>query len=339
MNMPRLLRLLTNRLRTLFRRPELELELNEEFQYHLDREQNIASGLSPKDARLEALRSIGAMAQNQEACRDMRQVNWIEDFLQDLRFAAHTLRRNPAFSIVAILALALGIGANTTMLSVAYCIPVSNSALRRCGSDCRGVLQLTSTTGLARTNSTRCVFATTSPGARTIDPSNRSRSFAHRAWTSVVLRASRPNRFRDLRRIVQMMVHVETAIQHWDAVTLCRNRTPACRDRYLWQIAYSVAQRTREIGVRMALGAGRSDVLWMVLRSGLSRAGAGLVIELAGAFAATRLLATMLYGVGTTDVFTFAGAAASIVLVVLLATIVPAFHASRISSIVALRYD
>lgn len=75
MNMPRLLRLLTNRLRTLFRRPELELELNEEFQYHLDREQNIARGSSPKDARLEALRSIGAMAQNQEACRDMRQVN------------------------------------------------------------------------------------------------------------------------------------------------------------------------------------------------------------------------------------------------------------------------
>ena len=71
-------------------------------------------------------------------------------------------------------------------------------------------------------------------------------------------------------------------------------------------IAYSVAQRTREIGIRMALGAQRADMLRMVLRQSLSVVVIGLVIGLAAAFAATRLLASLLYGVGANDLFTLA---------------------------------
>jgi predicted permease len=104
-------------------------------------------------------------------------------------------------------------------------------------------------------------------------------------------------------------------------------------------IAYSVAQRTQEIGVRMALGAAQGDVLRMVVRQGASLATIGITIGLGGAFALTRLLKTMLFGVGTTDAVTFLAAPLAIALVVLLATFVPALRATRISPSIALLYE
>jgi putative ABC transport system permease protein len=104
-------------------------------------------------------------------------------------------------------------------------------------------------------------------------------------------------------------------------------------------IAHSVAQRTHEIGVRMALGAARADVVRMVVRQGASLAAIGIVLGLGGAFALTRLLETMLFGVGVMDALTFAAAPLGIMLVVLLATFIPALRATRISPVVALRYE
>jgi putative ABC transport system permease protein len=104
-------------------------------------------------------------------------------------------------------------------------------------------------------------------------------------------------------------------------------------------IAYSVAQRTHEFGVRMALGAARADVVRMVIRQGMSLAVTGILLGLGGAFAMTRLLRTMLFGVGVADVTTFAIAPLGMLFVVLLATVLPALRATRISPVVALRYE
>jgi putative ABC transport system permease protein len=103
-------------------------------------------------------------------------------------------------------------------------------------------------------------------------------------------------------------------------------------------IAYSVAQRTHEIGVRMALGASQPDVMRMVVRQGLSLAAIGIALGLAGAWALTRSLKTMLFGVGVTDTLTFAAAPLGMFIVVLLATLLPTLRAARLSPAVALKY-
>src|SRR5215471_20308997 len=103
------------RLRSLFRRRQVEQELDEEIRYHLERQtqEHIAKGMTPEEARYAALRAMGGVERRKEECRDMRGVNFIENLAQDLRYAIRTLFRNPVFSVVALLTLAIGIGSTT----------------------------------------------------------------------------------------------------------------------------------------------------------------------------------------------------------------------------------
>ncbi len=104
-------------------------------------------------------------------------------------------------------------------------------------------------------------------------------------------------------------------------------------------VAFSVARRTQEIGIRMALGARRQDVLRMVLGGGARLAMLGVILGVAAALAITRLMSSLLFGISATDPLTFAGVALLLALVALLASYVPARRATRVDPLIALRYE
>jgi putative ABC transport system permease protein len=104
-------------------------------------------------------------------------------------------------------------------------------------------------------------------------------------------------------------------------------------------LSFSIARRTREMGIRLALGAASRQVFLLVVRDGMTLVGIGAVLGLLGGFAAARSLARFLYGVPTSDLATFAGAATLLIGIALCACIVPARRAMRVNPMTALRSD
>jgi putative ABC transport system permease protein len=104
-------------------------------------------------------------------------------------------------------------------------------------------------------------------------------------------------------------------------------------------MAYLVAQRTREIGIRMALGARRGDVMRMIVGHGAKMAAIGVAVGIVGAFALSRVMASLLYEVSPTDLWTFFFVAAGVFVFILLACYVPSLRATRVDPNVALRCE
>jgi putative ABC transport system permease protein len=104
-------------------------------------------------------------------------------------------------------------------------------------------------------------------------------------------------------------------------------------------VSYAMAQRTKEIGVRIALGAQSRDVLRMVAAQAAALLFIGLIMGLGGAVAVARVVSSMLFAVGTADVTVFAGAAGTMVVIAIVATVMPARRALKVDPLVALRAD
>src|SRR6266511_4637538 len=110
------------RFRALFHKEKIDALMDDEMRSHIEMQtqENIDSGMKPEEARYAALRQFGWVESIKDTCREQRGVSWIENLGQDVRYGARMLRKNPSFTIAAILSLAVGIGFNSSFFSLIH---------------------------------------------------------------------------------------------------------------------------------------------------------------------------------------------------------------------------
>jgi hypothetical protein len=421
---------------------------------HLDLRQleQHQSGFSSDDARLAAQRRFGNMLQLRERGHDMWGWNWLQDFWQDVRYGLRLLVKNPGFTAVAVLTLALGIGANTAIFSVVDAVllrplpykqpeqiifmsedspQVSGMSISMSNfndwrtmnkvfdsmAPYRSTSMILTGQGNAENVQVRQITSSFVPtlrvqpilgralsadddkvGAQPVvilsdsfwaqrfarDPNVVGKTLEldgqlysivgvlpssefHGAWRRIQLFTSLwrledvlgGEEHRDdhpgITAIARMKPGVTLPLSAADmknvADRLAKQYPDTNRDHFVAMqpplaavgiygvMSYIVTQRTQEIGIRIALGAQRSDIMRLVLRNGMMLLALGVVVGVAGAFSVSRYIQSLLFEVKSTDAMTFAIVPLILALVAFIACYLPARRAMRVDPIIALRFE
>jgi hypothetical protein len=336
----------------LLRRDRFEREMRDEVRFHIEaRAEDLArTGLSSAEAMRRARLEFGTVDAIKDDCRQSRGLRWLDELTNDLRYALRLMRKTPGFTAAAVLSLALGIGANTAIFSLMDAVllrtlPVSNP---------QDLVFLAHGTGeRAGASSNYPLFER----YRAIDAVAKSEQPP--SALTVELRTARnpPAIVAAVREAVRgvnrsiVIRYVRTIDQQINA-SLVRERVLAtlsagfaflaltlCAIGLYGVMSYTVTRRSREIGIRMALGAARGRVLWQMLSQTFAIAAAGAIIGVIAAMMATRTLDTFLYGLSARDPATIAGVAVALLVISMIAGLLPARRAATLDPIRAIRTE
>jgi ABC-type antimicrobial peptide transport system permease subunit len=341
------------RLSHVFRPGRADPELARELAAHLTMLEDDFQrrGMMPEEARLAARRALGGVEQVKDLHRDARSFLWLDEARRDLQYAVRTLRKTPGFTAVAVMTLALGIGANAAIFSLIDALLLRSLLVR----DPQQLVELTmvlrggevwesfSYPLVRGLDDQRDIFsgvcgfsgaAVLNVGPpdtveRTTGASERAEAREASATWLRVLARPRPVE----KNLIQERL-MATLAGGFGVLALVLAAIGLCG-----LLAYAVARRTSEIGIRVALGARRTAVMGLVLRETLALTGIGIAIGVAAAAAVTRALAGMLFGLTPLDPVTFIAASLMFAAVALLASYVPARRATQVDPLVALRCE
>jgi hypothetical protein len=377
-----------------------DVDLDDELRSHLElaaAEAHCAGHLRGSAARTAAIRA-GGVAQALEALRDQRGLPWLDDLMRDVRHAFRLLRRNPVFTAVAVISLALGIGANSAIFSLADALILRPLPV----SDPGAVVTISAET----TDQSDAGGRMSYPNYRDLRDTSQSFDGLLAYQVSIVSVARSRHDVREVR--IGMLVSdnffsvlgvqpalgrsftpEEGQVPGRDAVVVLsydfwKNAMAGDRSLDLNQpvsnlqtvsslyrqrtidvpliilqtvgamgllgltlaliglyglVAYSVTRRRQEIGIRMAIGAGQSDVVRMILRQGLLLSMAGVCLGGVASVPVVHLLTSALVGIGTPSPATYFIVPLLLICLTMTASYFPARHASLVDPLVALRHD
>jgi len=300
--------------------------------------------MSREEAAYAARREFGNVSLVEENGRDVWRWLWIENFLADVRYSLRMLRRNPVFTAVGLLTIAIGIGANAAVGKRLREFP------RMPWHEVVGVVQDVRENGVQE-KAPEIVYW---PSLLALE--------AGSAWRTVTFavrsdRAGTQAFLNEVRQAVWSvnsnlpLASVRTMQEVYDksvartSFTLVMLAIAGAMALALGMIgiygviSYTVSQRKREIGIRLALGAQRGDVLQLVLRQGAKTALVGVVMGIGAALGLTELMSSLLFGVSAQDPMTFAVVGGLLLLIALCASYIPARRAMLVDPVIALRYE
>jgi hypothetical protein len=296
-----------------FRRRNLESGLDRELNYHIDRRVTdlVRSGLPEWEARRRATLELGGLAQVREEVRDVWLTRWLRDFAYDLRFSARSFLRTPTFTATALLSLALGIGATTAIYSLVDQILLHALPVRQ--PERLVLIDWVRGTPEGAFQAMRTILRNADPALpvtyfRTLDEQ------VNRSLNTERLLAALSGSFGTLALLLSLV-------------------------GLYGVMSFVVTQRTREIGIRLALGATRFATVWLVLRDALVMIAAGIAIALPCVWALGRLVELQLYDVKPTDPVAIAAATLVLCATALGAALIPARRASAVNPTEALRFE